>query len=94
VTQIRSNFVRPTTCQLRAPDPTGSVGLAAAPATAVEPKTATLSRLHVTVSRAFMKKLAAAHDALSHSHPGARDADVLETALDLLIGATPSAAGS
>src|SRR5512138_3644657 len=37
----------------------------------VEPLTADLRRLHVTVSKRFMDKVAAARDALSHSHPGA-----------------------
>jgi hypothetical protein len=53
--------------------------------TVVEPKTADLSRFHVTVSRELLRKLDAARDALSHSHPGASDADILEAALDLLL---------
>ncbi|MFL5301343.1 MAG: HNH endonuclease, partial [Anaeromyxobacteraceae bacterium] len=35
-----------------------------------DPLTADLSRLHVTVSKRFLAKLAAARDALSHSRPG------------------------
>jgi hypothetical protein len=58
---------------------------ARAPVTYVEAKTATLSRMHITVSRSVTKKLAAARDALSHSHPGASDSDILEVALDLLL---------
>src|SRR6266568_4893804 len=44
---------------------------ASPPRTTVEPLTADLRRFHVTVSRRFMEKLAAARAALSHSHPGA-----------------------
>jgi HNH endonuclease len=50
----------------------------------VQPLTAELRRLHLTVSRAFLAKLAAARDALSHSHPDASDEEVLSAGLDLL----------
>ena len=50
-----------------------------------EPLTADLSRLHVTVSRVFLSKLAAARDALSHSKPEASLSDVLEAGLDLVL---------
>ena len=53
----------------------------------IDPLTAELSRLHVTVSRRFLAKLAAARDALSHSHPGAGTEEVLEAALDLFLAA-------
>ncbi|MFL5264618.1 MAG: HNH endonuclease, partial [Anaeromyxobacteraceae bacterium] len=52
-----------------------------------DPLTADLSRLHVTVSKRFLAKLAAARDALSHSHPGANVEAVLEAGLDLLLAA-------
>jgi hypothetical protein len=52
-----------------------------------EPLTGELLRLHVTVSRRFLAKLAAARDALSHSHPEAGTEVVLEAALDLLLAA-------
>jgi HNH endonuclease len=52
-----------------------------------DPLTADLSRLHVTVSKRFLAKLAAARDALSHSHPGADVEAVLEAGLDLLLAA-------
>ncbi len=55
------------------------------PRTHVEPLTADLNRIHVTVSRSFLKKLAAARDALSHSHPGATDEEILAAGLDLLL---------
>ena len=47
------------------------VALPAQPASFdVEPLTAELRRLHLTVSKRLLAKLAAAKDALSHSHPG------------------------
>jgi hypothetical protein len=54
---------------------------------AADPLTADLSRLHVTVSKQFLAKLAAARDALSHGHPGANVEAVLEAGLDLLLAA-------
>jgi hypothetical protein len=42
----------------------------------------------MTVSRRFLDKLDAAHDALSHSHPGASHAEVIESGLDRLIERT------
>jgi 5-methylcytosine-specific restriction endonuclease McrA len=41
--------------------------------------------MHLTVSKAFLKKLEAARDALSHSMPGATREDVHEAALDQLL---------
>jgi hypothetical protein len=49
--------------------------------------TGELRRLHVTVSRRFLAKLAAAREALSHSHPDGGAEAVLEAALDLLLAA-------
>jgi len=63
------------------------------PADEVEPLTADLRRLHTTVSRRFLAKLAAARDALSHSHPGAGTEAVLEAALDLLLAANDKKKG-
>jgi hypothetical protein len=57
----------------------------APPPPVVEPLTAELSRLHVTVSKRFLAKLEAARDALSHSHPGAGMEEILEAGLDLLL---------
>jgi hypothetical protein len=51
----------------------------------VEPLTADLRRLHVTVSRRLLKKLEAARDGLSHAIPGATTEQVIEAALDLLL---------
>ncbi len=55
------------------------------PPVRVEPLTARESRVHFTASREFMKKLAAARDALSHSHPNAGIEQILEAGLDLLL---------
>jgi hypothetical protein len=52
-----------------------------------DPLTADLSRLHVTVSRRFLAKLAAARDALSHSVPNGEAEAVLEAGLDLILAA-------
>ena len=54
-------------------------------APAVEPLTADLRRLHLTVSRGFLDKVAAARTGLSHARPGATTEQVLEAALDLLL---------
>ncbi|ACG72699.1 HNH nuclease [Anaeromyxobacter sp. K] len=43
------------------------------------------ARMHLTVSKAFLAKLDAARDALSHAMPGATREDVLEAALDVLL---------
>jgi hypothetical protein len=51
----------------------------------VEPVTAELRRLHITVPRRLLDKLAAARDALSHSMPNATDDEILEAGLDLLL---------
>jgi hypothetical protein len=55
------------------------------PRMTVEPKTADESRVHITVTRAFLKKLEQARAALSHSHPGAGQDEILEVGLDLII---------
>jgi HNH endonuclease len=54
-------------------------------ASAAEPLTADLSRLHVTVSRRFLEKLEAARAALSHARPGAGVEEILEAGLDRLL---------
>ncbi|HEX9401794.1 MAG TPA: HNH endonuclease, partial [Anaeromyxobacter sp.] len=65
-------------------EPTPTVP-ASPPRTTAEPLTANLRRFHVTVTRRFMEKLAAARAALSHSHPGASEDEILEAGLDLLL---------
>jgi hypothetical protein len=56
-----------------------------APRSTIEPLTAELSRLHVTVSRRFLEKLKAAIAALSHAHPGGDMEEILEAGLDLVL---------
>src|SRR5512133_3869704 len=51
----------------------------------VVPLSANQSRLHVTVSKGFMKKLEAATDAMSHAMPGATPEEILEAGLELLL---------
>jgi hypothetical protein len=71
--------------QASADAPLPAIAPPAPPRTTIEPLTADLRRLHVTVSKRFMEKLDAARDALSHSHPGADAEAILEAGLDLLI---------
>lgn len=61
--------------------------LALPPRDSVEPLDAKVSRIHVTVSKVFLAKLEAARDALSHSHRGSSDAEILEAGLDLILAA-------
>ncbi len=51
----------------------------------VEPLTADLRRLHITVSREFLRDLEQARDGLSHAIPGATTEQVLQLALRLLL---------
>jgi hypothetical protein len=51
----------------------------------VEPLTGELSRIHVTLSRRVLKKAELARAALSHSHPGAGLAEIIEAGIDLLL---------
>ena len=53
--------------------------------TAVEPLTADLRRLHVTVSRRFLRKLEAARSIRSHANPSGSIEALLEEGLDLLL---------
>jgi hypothetical protein len=57
----------------------------APPPDAVEPLTAELTRIHVTLPRRVFQKVEAARAALSHSHPGAGLADIIEAGIDLLL---------
>ncbi len=43
------------------------------------------SRMHLTVSKAFLRKLEAVRDAMSHAMPDATPAELLEAGLDLLL---------
>jgi hypothetical protein len=51
----------------------------------IEPLTADLRRLHLTVSKDFLDKLEAARNALSHSHPGASRDEIIEVGLMLIL---------
>lgn len=51
----------------------------------VEPLTADLRRLHLTVSRRFLEKLESVRHARSHARPDATSETILEEALDLLL---------
>jgi hypothetical protein len=78
-------------CPAKLPDATGAAAPESHPARptppppVADPLTAELNRLHVTVSARFLKKLDAARDALSHSHPNAGMEEILEAGLDLLL---------
>lgn len=63
----------------------GQLGRPAQEPESIEPLTAELRRLHVTVSRRFMEKLESARAARSHARPGASAEAILEEALDLLL---------
>jgi 5-methylcytosine-specific restriction endonuclease McrA len=55
------------------------------PPSTAEPLSEALSRLHLTVSKEFLRKLEAARDALSHSRPEASSQEILEAGLDLIL---------
>ncbi|HEX9051734.1 MAG TPA: HNH endonuclease, partial [Anaeromyxobacter sp.] len=55
------------------------------PADAVEPMTGKLSRVHLTVESAFLEDYEAARAALSHSHPDAGMAEILQLGLKALV---------
>jgi hypothetical protein len=81
------NAVRQTSAEVLPVEPVRTPPPLSAPQSraVVEPLTADLRRLHVTVSKRFMEKLEAARDALSHSLPGADAEAIIEAGLDLLI---------
>jgi hypothetical protein len=59
----------------------------------IEPLTADLRRLHVTVSREFLGELEQARDGLSHAIPNATTEQVLKAALRLLLEKQAKARG-
>lgn len=72
------------------------------PPSTIESLDADLRRLHLTVSKRLLDKVAAARDALSHARPDAGTEEIIEVALDLLLArearrralvATPRAGG-
>lgn len=71
-----------------APEPAESAPVSASrlpPREEVQPLTATLRRVHYTVTKRWLDKLQAAKDALSHSIPDGDAEKVLEAALDALL---------
>jgi hypothetical protein len=77
--QLRAAAAPLHTCEVPAPAPVSM------PLATVEPLTADLRRLHLTVSSRLLEKVAKAKEGLSHAVPGASTEQVLETALDLLL---------
>ncbi len=71
----------------------GGVGRPVAKRDEIEPLSAERSRIHVNVSREFLKKLKTARAGLSHAIPGATMEQVLEAALDLLLEKQAKARG-
>ena len=86
-----AHIVMPGELKLATPAPPPTPATPAVPSPArddrpvIEPLTAELSRLHVTVPRSLLSKLDRARDARSPSKPGATTAEILEAALDLLL---------
>lgn len=87
--EVRQVFqpVEPMTSVESRPPSTASAPLKPTPPSedSAEPFTADRSRLHVTVSRAFLEKLEAARLALSHARPAATVEEVLEAGLDRVL---------
>ncbi len=80
--------------QLRTPEVDfGGVVRAAPRPDEIEPLSGERRRLHVNVSKAFVKKLQSARSGLSHAIPGATLEQVLEAALDLLLEKQAKARG-
>jgi hypothetical protein len=74
--------------QIKSPatEPTAPPFAARTPASpSVEPLNSDDRRFHFTASRRFQRKLDAARDALSHSHPNASFEEILEVGLDLVL---------
>ncbi len=64
---------------------TPSFHVTRAPPAAIEPLTATETRLHITVSREFLEMLEACKKALSHKLPGATAENVLAAGMKLIL---------
>jgi hypothetical protein len=81
---LHPDVVPPTQLQTSGVDFGGGARLVI-PRDDVEPLTADLRRLHVTVSRQFLRDLDTARDGLSHAIPNATTEQVLQAALSLLL---------
>ncbi|MGA8891032.1 MAG: HNH endonuclease signature motif containing protein [Anaeromyxobacteraceae bacterium] len=68
-----------------APKPRVAPAGPTSPGSSMEPLTAELCRLHLTVSKRFLAKLDGARAGESHVRRGASSSDVLELGLDLLL---------
>ncbi len=86
-------YVVPPTQLLTSEVANGGGGRPAAPRDDVEPLTADLRRLHITVSRQFLRELETAKDGLSHAIPNATTEQVLQAALRLLLEKQAKARG-
>jgi 5-methylcytosine-specific restriction endonuclease McrA len=84
VNRSRGWLANPPHANSAVPDE-GSPPRGGSPRATIEPLTRNLSRLHVTVSRRLIEKLDGARVALSHSHPGASEEEILEVGLDLIL---------
>jgi hypothetical protein len=78
--------------EVAGPDRASSAATASPPQTPpnldrpkVTPLDGERARVNITVSRRLVAKLAAARDILSHSHPGASEAEIIELGIDLLL---------
>jgi uncharacterized low-complexity protein len=76
---------RSSTVELEVPQPVRGLPLDEASRATVDPLNASESRMHVTVSRAFLALLKKAKAGQAHVQPGATDEQVLTAALEALI---------
>jgi hypothetical protein len=81
---LHPDVVPPTQLQTSGVD-FGGGARPAIPREDVEPLSADLRRLHITVSREFLRELDKAKDGLSHAIPNATTEQVLQAALRLLL---------
>ena len=89
---LHPDVVPPTQLPTSGVDFGGSVR-SVTPRDDVEPLTADLRRLHITVSREFLRELDRARDGLSHAIPHATTEQVLQAALRLLLEKQATARG-
>lgn len=73
----------PVECRAATPQPTVIAGFDRM--ARIEPLTAALRRVHFTTTQAFLDKLEAARNGMSHARPAATTEQVLEFALDVLL---------
>jgi 5-methylcytosine-specific restriction endonuclease McrA len=83
--QLRAHELTPPASGTAPTTPAAPTQSKAPPPTTIEPLDADLRRLHLTISKRLLDKVARARDGLSHALPGATTEQVLEAALDLLL---------